>query len=79
MNEAIKVLQTRIANLKNMEVSENIAKEIKDLEALVDEIHEKIKDHNDMEKKPTAFLGKCFVLYGIWLILIVVVLSFYFR
>ena len=63
MDNAIKVLQRRIENLKKMGESENIAKEIKDMEALIDEIKEKIEDHKNMEKgiyveKTSGFPGK---------------------
>ena len=64
LNKAVKVLQTRMENLGKMEASENISKEIKDLESVVDEIKEKIKDHEDMEKgvyvekKVAAFSGE---------------------
>ena len=50
MTWAIQVLQTRIANLRKMEVSENIAKEIENLEALIIEIEVKINDHKEVEK-----------------------------
>ena len=58
------MLQTRIENLGKIEASENITKEIKDLETVVDEIKEKMKDHEDMEKgvhvekKVAAFPGE---------------------
>jgi len=63
LDNAIKVLQRRIENLKKMGESENIAKEIKDMEALIDEIKEKIEDHKNMEKgiyveKTSGFPGK---------------------
>merc|ERR1712058_135890 len=53
LNSAIEVLQTRITNLKKMEASENITKEITDLENLVTEIKEKIVDHKEIAKEPT--------------------------
>jgi len=52
LNSAISVLQARIINLKKMEASENITKEITDLENLVTEIKEKIVDHKEMAKEP---------------------------
>merc|ERR1712071_647366 len=63
MDNAIKALQRRIENLKKMGESENIAKEINDMEALIDEIKEKIEDHKNMEKgiyvgKTSGFPGK---------------------
>jgi len=48
LNNAISVLQTRIANLGKMETSDNLAKEVTDLEDLVTEIKEKIDDHKNM-------------------------------
>ena len=50
LNKAVGVLQTRIESLGKIEASENITKEIKELETVVDEIKEKMKDHQDMEK-----------------------------
>merc|ERR1712071_725970 len=50
LGNAIKVLQKRIENLKKMGESENIAKEIKNIETMIDEIKEKIEDHKNMEK-----------------------------
>jgi len=50
LSSAIEVLEARVANLKKIETSHNIAKEISDLEALVAEIVEKISDHRTMEK-----------------------------
>jgi len=54
---AIAVLQTRVKNLGKMEASENITKEIADLETLVTEIKEKIADHKNM-KEETLRIGK---------------------
>merc|ERR1712002_50723 len=50
LSSAIEVLEARVANLRKMETSHNIAKEITDLEVLVAEIVEKISDHRTMEK-----------------------------
>jgi len=50
LSSAIEVLEARVANLRKMETSHNIAKEIADLEVLVAEIVEKISDHRTMEK-----------------------------
>jgi uncharacterized protein YpuA (DUF1002 family) len=49
LSNAIVVLESRITNLGKIEKSENITKEIDDLEALVTEIKEKIADHKTME------------------------------
>jgi len=49
-NNSIRVLETRIANLGKMEASDNLTKEIADLQALVAEIKEKINDHRTMAK-----------------------------
>jgi len=50
LSSAIEVLEARVANLRKMETSHNIAREIADLEVLVAEIVEKISDHRTMEK-----------------------------
>ena len=51
------MLETRVKNLGKMEASENITKEIADLETLVTEIKEKITDHKNM-KEETLRIGK---------------------
>jgi len=50
LNKAKGVLEVRISNLSKMETSENLAKEIEDLNTLVKEINEKINDHKVAEK-----------------------------
>merc|ERR1719318_1003233 len=57
LTAAIAVLETRVKNLGKMEASENITKEIADLETLVTEIKEKITDHKNM-KEETLRIGK---------------------
>merc|ERR1712210_288723 len=47
---AVAVLNTRIANLKKMESSENITKELADLTLLCTEIKERAADHKEMQK-----------------------------
>ena len=69
LGNAIKVLQKRIENLKKMGESENIAKEIKNMETLIDEIKEKIEDHKNMEngihveKESSVFPGRIYCKY----------------
>ena len=50
LNSAIGVLEARVKNLGAMEASDNIVQEMRDLEALVKDIKDKIVDHKDMEK-----------------------------
>ena len=47
---AVAVLNTRIANLRKMETSENITKELADLTLLCTEIKERMSDHKEMQK-----------------------------
>merc|ERR1711962_1120230 len=47
---AISVLNARMSNLKKMEVSENITKELSDLETLIYEIKERTSDHKEMQR-----------------------------
>jgi hypothetical protein len=63
LNHAIGVLEKRMANLANMESSDNITKEVADLKTLVTEIKETIADHKTMETetvkiKDPAFVGE---------------------
>ena len=44
------VLNSRIANLKKMETSDNITKELADLTLLCTEIKERSSDHKEMQK-----------------------------
>jgi len=50
LGAAISVLYARISNLKKMEVSENITKELSDLESLIYEIKERTSDHQEMQR-----------------------------
>jgi len=47
---AVAVLDARIANLKKMETSDNITKELADLALLCTEINERTSDHKEMQK-----------------------------
>jgi len=47
---AVAVLHTRIANLKKMESSDNITKELAELTLLCTEIEERTADHKEMQK-----------------------------
>merc|ERR1712010_413039 len=47
---AVAVLNTRIANLKKMATSDNIAKELSELTLLCTEIKERTADHKEMQK-----------------------------
>merc|ERR1719187_2559838 len=50
LRAAISVLNARMSNLKKMEVSENITKELSDLETLIYEIKERASDHKEMQR-----------------------------
>merc|ERR1712208_74263 len=50
LKAAIAVLGTRVVNLKKMEVSENIKKELAELTVLCNDIKERMNDHKDMQK-----------------------------
>lgn len=50
LKAAIAVLDTRVVNLKKMEVSENIKKELAELTVLCNDIKERMNDHKDMQK-----------------------------
>merc|ERR1712055_38169 len=50
LRAAISVLNARMSNLKKMEVSENITKELSDLETLIYEIKERTSDHKEMQR-----------------------------
>ena len=52
LNTAIEIIKERIKNLKeSSSTSDDVKKEIMELEALIPEIEEKIKDTKDMEKE----------------------------
>merc|ERR1719370_787498 len=50
LKAAITVPDTRVENLKKMEVSENIKKELAELEILCHDIKERMNEHKDMQK-----------------------------
>merc|ERR1719260_563972 len=50
LKAAISVLDKRVVNLKKMEVSENIKKELAELDTLCYDIKERMNDHKDMQK-----------------------------
>merc|ERR1711887_203587 len=50
LKAAISVLDNRVVNLKKMEVSENIKKELAELDTLCYDIKERMNDHKDMQK-----------------------------
>jgi len=57
---AISVLVTRIENLRKMESSENLRKEISDLQELIKEIKEKVADHSDLKASASKTIKECF-------------------
>jgi len=50
LTSAVAVLNVRIANLKKLETSENITKELAELDLLCKEIQERSADHKEMQK-----------------------------
>jgi len=50
LTSAVAVLNARIANLKKLETSENITKELAELDLLCKEIQERSADHKEMQK-----------------------------
>merc|ERR1712200_72236 len=50
LRAAISVLNARMSSLKKMEMSENITKELTDLETLIYEIKERTSDHKEMQR-----------------------------
>ena len=50
LSSAVAVLNARIANLKKLETSENITKELAELDLLCKEIKERSADHKEMQK-----------------------------
>merc|ERR1719411_678500 len=49
MDSAVSVLKTRRDNLQKMESSENLTKEIEDLQELIKDIEEKVEDYHSMK------------------------------
>jgi len=60
MQNAVEVLSTRLENLKKMESSEFLDKEIVDLKDLVKEIREKVSDFKDMKTSAPKKLKEAF-------------------
>jgi len=60
LESAISVLKTRIENLQKMESSENLNKEIHELQELIKEIKEKVIDHGDMKASASKKIKECF-------------------
>merc|ERR1711864_26159 len=60
LNSAVSVLETRVVNLQKMGSSENLKKEISELQALIKEIKEKVVDHQDMKTSASKKLKECF-------------------
>jgi len=60
MTNAISVLSARLENLKKMESSEFLGKEMQDLEELIKDIKEKIIDFKEMKTQATTKLKEAF-------------------
>merc|ERR1712126_679014 len=60
MNSAVEVLSVRLENLKKMESSEFLEKEIVDLQELVKEIRDKVSDFKDMRTSAPKKLKEAF-------------------
>jgi len=60
LNNAVTVLETRVANLQKMESSENLRKEVSELKELIEEIKEKVVDHREMKTSASKKLKECF-------------------
>merc|ERR1712059_185163 len=60
LNNAVTVLETRVVSLRKMESSENLKKEISELQALINEIKEKVVDHQDMKTSASKKLKEGF-------------------
>merc|ERR1712059_74430 len=60
LNSAVTVLQTRVVNLLKMESSENLKKEVPELQELIKEIKEKVVDHQEMKTSASKKLKECF-------------------
>jgi len=65
MNNAVNVLKSRIDNLKKMESSENLNKEILELQDLINDIREKVADHENMKAESSTKLKEGFSGSGI--------------
>merc|ERR1712059_31150 len=60
LNNAVTVLETRVVNLRKMESSENLKKEVSELQELIQEIKEKVADHREMKTSASKKLKECF-------------------
>merc|ERR1712059_30945 len=60
LNNAVTVLETRVVNLQKMESSENLKKEVSELQDLIKEIKEKVADHREMKTSASKKLKECF-------------------
>merc|ERR1712059_16325 len=60
LNNAVTVLETRVVNLRKMESSENLKREVSELQELIQEIKEKVADHREMKTSASKKLKECF-------------------
>merc|ERR1711864_21069 len=60
LNNAVTVLETRVANLRKMESSENLKREVSELQELIKEIKEMVADHREMKTSASKKLKECF-------------------
>jgi len=60
LNNAVTVLETRVVNLQKMESSENLKKEVSELQDLIKEIKEKVIDNREMKTSASKKLKECF-------------------
>jgi len=60
MNNAVNVIKSRIDNLKKMESSDNLSKEILELQDLVDDIREKVADYQNVKAELSTKLKEGF-------------------
>merc|ERR1712034_79708 len=60
LNNAVTVLETRVVNLRKMESSENLKREVSELQELIKEIKEKVADHCEFKTSASKKLKECF-------------------
>jgi len=60
MNNAVNVIKSRIDNLKKMESSDNLSKEILELQDLVNDIREKVADYQNVKAELSSKLKEGF-------------------
>merc|ERR1712059_124410 len=60
LNSAVTVLETRVVNLQKMESSENLKKEVSELQDLIKEIKEKVINNREMKTSASKKLKECF-------------------